>query len=448
MDIRKYIGDKPFYSRVFSVALPIALSQLLIHCSSMIDSIMVSNIGMVTAIGNAYNITNLFHYIMYGIEAGVALFSAQFFGAKQYENMTKSLGLSIVLQTINCLIWISAVYFIGDKILLFYLNDLSLVEPSLQYLRIACIGFIPIFLGRTIKCQYSAMHRTKLLFVDSIIYLTTSILFKYLFIFVFDLGVRGLGIGNLLSETCCFFILLIFMSHDKPVFLINYKKIFSFDFNFIKMVIYKIMPCAFNEVLFGFGQTLFNKAYGMLGSSSMEAVYISSEILSMILFAVWGYGDAVSILVGTKLGRGRLDEAKEESRYHLGLSFIIGLILCVVLVFGSKSILMLYKIDDINVYKDCVSLLAVYGLKAFFRTFTYSMFCTLKAGGDSKMFNLLDSGIMYTIGIPIAFVSVKLGINNIVILVLLCQIEQVVRFFLTLKRYNSYKWVNNLTLSV
>ena len=52
---------------------------------------------------------------------------------------------------------------------------------------------------------------------------------------------------------------------------------------------------------------------------------------------------------------------------------------------------------------------------------------------------------MYAVGIPIAFIGVWLGMKDVVLLVLLCQLEQVVRFFLTLKRYNSYKWANNLT---
>ena len=111
----------------------------------------------------------------------------------------------------------------------------------------------------------------------------------------------------------------------------------------------------------------------------------------------------------------------------------------------SPVFLKLYNITDPVEYDLCVKLLAVYGFKAFLRVFTYVMFCTLKAGGDSKIYNILDSGIMYTVGIPIAFAGVWLGMKDVVLLVLLCQIEQVVRFFLTLKRYNSYKWANNLT---
>ena len=172
---------------------------------------------------------------------------------------------------------------------------------------------------------------------------------------------------------------------------------------------------------------------------------MSSEILSMVLFAVWGYGEAVSIMAGTLLGRGRIEEAKEESRYHLGLSFAVGLFLWMIMVVFCPAFLHLYHISDPVIYASCKSLLSVYGFKAFLRVFTYVMFCTLKAGGDSKIYNLLDSGIMYAVGIPIAFAGVYMGIRSVVVLVLLCQIEQVVRFLLTLKRYNSYKWANNLT---
>lgn len=448
INIHKYIGNRDFYERVFRVALPIALSELLVNCTSMIDSVMVSSIGMVTAVGNAHNITNLFHYIMYGIEAGTALFLAQFFGAKQYEDMCKTHGISILLQAINTTFWILVIYLFGKEVLLFYLDDPLIAEYSLRFLKVNCYSFIPMALCRTFKCQFSAMHRTNVIFADAIIYLASSVIFKYICIFKFNMGIEGLGFGNIIAEIICLLVISIYTLINKPVFLLGIRTMFSFDAKYVLTIVKKILPCALDEVLFGFGQSLFNKAYGMLGSASMDAVYISSDILSMVLFSVWGYGNAVSILVGTQLGRRHMDEAKIEAKYHLGLSFILGLFLCLFMIFVSPKMLSLYTIADADTYACCISLLSVYGLKAFLRTFTYTMFCTLKAGGDNKAYNILDSGIMYTVGIPIAFGSVILGIKSIVLVILLCQIEQIVRFVLTLKRYNSYKWVNNVTMLV
>ena len=445
MRIKDYIGDETFYKKVIRIAFPCALSQLLLSARSIIASIMVSSIGMVTAIGNAHNVLNLHNYILWGVEAGAALFGAQFFGASQYRNMAKTQGAFIILSMINALIWNVVVFGFGEKILLFYLNDPSLVEYSLSYLKLVMPSLFLLCITMSFKTMYQCMHRTRLTFAESAAYVFLNLLNNYLFIFVFKLGIKGAGYAAFVTETLCCLGMVIYTFKDRPVFYLGFKEMFDFDANFIEPFIAKILPITLNEILFGFGQSLFNKAYGMLGSASMEAVYIGSEILSLALFICWGYGEAVSILVGTLLGEGRIEQAKEESRYHLGMSFVVGAALWAFMVILSPGFLRLYNITDPLVYDASMKLLFVYGLKAFLRVFTYVMFCTLKAGGDSKIYNLLDSGIMYAVGIPLAFAGVYLGINDVVTLVLLTQIEQVVRFFLTLKRYNSYKWANNLT---
>ena len=445
MWIRDYIGDDEFYERVLRVAIPCALSQLLVSCRNIIASIMVSSIGMVTAVGNASNIINLHQYVLWGISAGVSIFAAQFFGARQYKNMAKAQGVFLVLSLLHTLFWIIMVFTVGDKLLLFYLNDEAIMVNSLIYLKYVVISLIFLCITISFKSMYQSMHLTKLTFAESALYVVLNIFNNYLFIFVFKKGIVGAGMAALLTEIVCCSITVAFVTWHKPEFYFGFKEMFTFDLDFIKPIISKILPITFNELLFGFGMSLFNKAYGMLGSASMEAIYIGSEILSLVLFVVWGFGEAVSILVGTLLGKGRIEQAKQESRYYLGLSFVLGLLLWLIMIVLSPVFLKLYHIEDPYTYDLITKLLMVYGFKAFLRVFTYVMFCTLKAGGDSKIYNLLDSGIMFTVGIPIAFAGVYFGMKDVALLVLLCQIEQVVRFFLTLKRYNSYKWANNLT---
>ena len=443
--MKKYIGDKYFYLSTLRLAIPCALSQLLISCSSIIDSIMVSSIGMVTAVGNARNVLMLRDYVSWGIEAGVIAFASQFFGAKEYKNMAKCQGACFALNIFVSILLIMLTFTVGDKLLLFYLNDLSILPDSLVYLKLVAISLIPLCLTMSIKCMFTAMHETKVTFNESLFYVAVNIVSKYLCIYVFKLGIIGVGVGALITESVCCIGFTIYTIITKPVFFTGLKDMFSFDFSFVKTLVLKILPIASDEILFGFGQSLFNKAYGMLGSSSVEAVYIASEILSLMMFVSWGYGEAVQISVATKLGRGRIDEAKDESRYHLLLSLIVGIVLGSCLIFGGPFFLSLYSVSDAHIYSVCQGLLFAYGIKILLRTVNYVMFCTLKAGGDTKIYNILDSGIMFAVGIPIAFISAYLGASNIIFVVLLCQIEQLIRLFFTLKRYNSYKWANNLT---
>jgi len=76
------------------------------------------------------------------------------------------------------------------------------------------------------------------------------------------------------------------------------------------------------------------------------------------------------------------------------------------------------------------------------------MFSTLKAGGDARILNLYDSGFMYLIGIPSAFLAVYLGLKSVALVLLICQIEQMGRFVFTLRRFKSGIWARDLTREV
>ena len=80
------------------------------------------------------------------------------------------------------------------------------------------------------------------------------------------------------------------------------------------------------------------------------------------------------------------------------------------------------------------------------RLFVVVIFSALRSGGDSRYLMFLDAGIMWTVGIPLAYISVLwLGLTNFIVVFLIVQMEQVVRALLGLRRLLSNKWAINLT---
>ena len=442
---KKYIGTKDFYQKLMRIALPLALSNLLSSCMSIVDSVMVSSIGMVTAVGNATNVMMLNDGILWGVVSGIAIFSSQFFGARQYENMNKSFGLSVLSTFLISGIFTLLIYSFGREILLFYLNDLELVEYSLIYLKISSLSLFPAWFNFCVITQYRSMHNTRFPFLISTGSALGNVILNYIFIFIMKLGIAGAALGSLLSNLTWSIVLIVTIFLTKPQFFYGIKHMFSFNLNFIKPIFSKTIPIVVNETFFGFGSSLFAKAYGQLGTSSMDAYYIANQAYNLFTFAIWGIGNAVAIIVGTTLGAGEIKQASRESYYHMSTSFIMGLSLMLIMILLAPTFLSFYSIQTIEAYELTRYLLYVLSLKVFMRAFNYMMFSVLKAGGDSSILNILDSGIMYLVGIPLAFGSVYFGIKSIVIVLLICQLEQVVRFFFTIMRYRKGYWLKNLT---
>ncbi|MBR2577668.1 MAG: MATE family efflux transporter, partial [Erysipelotrichaceae bacterium] len=376
-----YFGDKDYYRNLFRVAVPLALTMLLQSCMSIVDSIMVSSIGMVTAVGNAGNILQLNDGINWGIVSGIAIFAAQFYGAEQKENMSRTFGLCLLLMLGNALIWISAVYLFGEKILLFYLNDAELLKYSLIYIRIEILSLLPAAFYFSVSTLFRSEHNTRLPFVISTTGAVMNVILNYLFIYVFKIGIAGAAYGTLISTLVNAFIYAFIIFRTKADFFIP-DKMFDIHIGFIKPVILTMLPIIINETFFGLGMSLFNKAYGLLGTKAMDAVYVANQIFNMFTFAIWGFGSAVSVLVGATLGQGNIEKAKREAKYQLGSAFVLGTVLSVLMCLFAGVYLSFFHISDPATYNDARNILYVFALKTFIRSFTYMLFSTLKAGGD------------------------------------------------------------------
>lgn len=443
---KKYIGPKSYYKELLKIGAPLAAMSLFSSCMTIIDSIMVSSIGMVTAVGNAYNVLMLHDYICWGISSGCSIFIAQYYGAESRENLSKTFGVTATLMLANALLWFTVAGIFGEKLLYFYLNDTDVVYYSLKYLNISKFCLIPMCLNQTIGATLRSTHNTKFPFIVSIIQAMTNVCLNYLFIYILKIGVEGAAIASLIAFMVALIVNISYIVIKKPIFFISIRHMFSYSFDFLRKILDKTVPIVFNESFFGLGSSLFNKAFGMLGAVSMNAYYIATEVFELFGFIIWGLGASVSIHVGTLLGADKLEEARKESYYQFGLGLFLGVVLAVMIVITAPVFMSLYSVSDPFIRTTGVVLLYIFGLKGMIRMFNYMMFSTLKAGGDSRILNILDAGIMYVVGLPLAFISAYFRIGDIRVVLLIVQIEQVVRFIFTYKRFMKYKWLVNLTV--
>ena len=448
--LTRYLGDKAFYQRTFQIAFPLALQQFLSSCMGIVGTIMVSRINMVTAVGTATQIDVLQSLVSYGIISGVSMFSAQFYGAKQEANLKRTFGLGLILSLINSLFWLMASALFGRTILQFYLNDSTILDYSMQYLRIAMFSMIPFAINNTFSALYRSTHQARFSLIVSIIGALSNILLNAIFIFGFSfipaLGVRGSALGTLISQCILTITYLIHACVTRQRFLGRFNEIFDLKWSFVKPILIKIFPLLINETLFGFGMTLFIKAFGEIGTQAMDAYYVANQIFNCFLFVVYGYGAAISVLVGTRLGQGRIELAIQEQNYYIGLSAVLSIFLVLFMIVLAQPMVGIFGLKDLVVSNLACLLVYVFAVKISMRLFNYMIFSTLKAGGDAKIIQFLDSGLMYLVGLPLAFVCVYLlNVRDIVVVLLLTQVEQLIRMVLGMLRLNRRLWAHDLT---
>lgn len=181
----------------------------------------------------------------------------------------------------------------------------------------------------------------------------------------------------------------------------------------------------------------------------MDAYYVANQIFNVFLFIVYGYGSAVQVLLGSRLGKGQIEQAKQECAYHLGMSFILAIILVFGIIVFAPYMVDIFALSDMYVYDLAIKMMYVFAIKISMRLFNFIIFSILRSGGDTKIIQFLDSGLLYIVGLTLAFGCVNiLHINDIVLVLLITQLEQLVRMIFGLKRVSANIWAKDLTTTV
>src|SRR5690554_6386819 len=83
--------NKYFYSTLVKMGIPIFLSQLLGSILGIIDTFMSTELGddALSAVGIGSQFLFLLNIRLFGLFAGFAIFIAQYYGSKNYENISK-----------------------------------------------------------------------------------------------------------------------------------------------------------------------------------------------------------------------------------------------------------------------------------------------------------------------------------------------------------------------
>ena len=87
--LKKFVGDKVFYRMVMIVAVPIMIQNGVTNFVSLLDNIMVGQIGTLQMSGVAIVNQLLFVYNMciFGGLSGAGIFGAQFYGQRNEEGI-------------------------------------------------------------------------------------------------------------------------------------------------------------------------------------------------------------------------------------------------------------------------------------------------------------------------------------------------------------------------
>lgn len=423
--LSKFIGDKAFYRKVMIIVLPIMLQNALTNLVSMVDNIMVGTLGteQLSAVAIVNQLLFVFNLAVFGITAGVGIFTAQYYGKGDNDGIRSTVRLKFVLSIILLFAAILLFQFAGSFLIESYLHDgdqnmnleLAFAEGK-RYLSIMLIGLIPFVISQVYGGTLREVEKTAFPMVASLIAVAVNLTLNYVFIFSMGLGVAGAAIATVISRFVECFAIIIFVAVNKNKSLPFMKGIYSnfvISSDLVKRVLPKALPLLANEFCWSLGIALLNYCYSLRGLDVVAATNITSTISNLFNVSTISFGTAISIIIGGLLGAGKIEEAKRTNIKLTFTSFVISIIFGIVLFFASDVFPQVYNTTP-QVKELASTLIKCYVFYLPMSSLMNSFYFAMRSGGKTVITFLFDSVYMIFVSVPFTLIIAKLTSIHII----------------------------------
>ena len=443
-----------FYKSLFTIAIPIILQNLLQTFTNMMDTVMVGQLGetAITSVGLGNQIFFLLNMALFGISSGGAIFISQFWGARNFLGIRKTLTCMMVPAFIVSVLFMAGGLFFPEKILGFYSDDIEVVKLGSSYLRIACLTYPLMAVSFPLQMSYRSTEHVILPMITTMISFVLNILANFILIFGFEplsipaFGAPGAAIGTVIARFVELCVTLSVGKLRKFEVFGTIKEHTAVTFEFIKKFFIVVIPVVLSESLWGCGISFQNWIFSHTGTGQYSAFNIMNTVNQLTWVFFIGIGNAAAIILGKKIGAGLEKTAVAFAHRFCWFFPLLGLGIGFILFSLSKLLPFIFKVDP-SIISITQSLLMVLMCLYPFRAFNMLIIIGIcRSGGDTIFSFIIDNGFMWFVALPLGYVAAFYWGASPWLILLCLEVEQLLKTAAGILRVISGKWLHNVTV--
>ena len=337
---------------IVGLSIPSMLAQISTVMMFFIDASMVGHLGAEASasIGLIESTTWLIGSLLSAAATGFSVQVAHFIGANDFVKARQvfrhalicGLLFSVCLALIGVAIHLPLPYWLGGG------SDIA--DKSSRYFLIYALALPFIFLYHTSEMMLKSAGNMHTPSVMAILVCICDVVFNYLFIYIFKMGVVGAAYGTALAYICISLPnLWLAACQNKILNLRQDAARFHWVKEYVRNACKISIPIAIQNILMSGAQIVSTMIVAPLGNIAIAAHSFAITAESLCYMPGYGIGDAATTLVGQTHGANRMDLCKNFAYMTVGLGMAVMALMGVVMyVFAPEMIGLLSPVESIQ----------------------------------------------------------------------------------------------------
>ena len=322
---------------ILAFTLPMLIGNIAQQLYNTVDSIVVGKyIGdnALAAVGSCGPIVNMLLVLFIGISAGASIMVSQYFGAKNREALSHTIGNCITATAICSVVLVIVMTPLIRPILVALNTPESILDWCVGYLSISLWGIAGMAYYNILSGILRGLGDSFWPLVYLLIATAINIVLDVFFVAALDMGVPGVALATIVAQIISSALCMIKLARMKSHFDFGLKYMKPVG-SFIRTLVRLGLPSGLTQSIFSSAMIIVQSLTNQFGEQFIAANVVIMRVDGFAMMPNFSFGTALTTYAGQKVGAGLYDRVTKGAKQ--GLAMAVGCsttITVLILLFG------------------------------------------------------------------------------------------------------------------
>ncbi len=392
------------WKKIVLFAVPMLVGNIAQQLYNTVDSVVVGNYvgdNALAAVGSAGPILNLLIVLFVGISVGAGIMVSQYFGAKERERLSITIGNCITLTAIATVFVMVAASLVARPLLELLDTPESIIGWCHSYLLILFIGSGGLAYYNILSGILRGLGDS----VSALVYLLVStiinIVLDLLFVAIFGMGVNGVALATVIAQAVSAFLCLLRLMKMKEYFDLNpgYLKPQG---KYTKKIMKLGLPSGITQAILSMAMIVVQSLTNSFGEMFIAANVIVMRVDGFAMMPNFSFGTAMTTYAGQNVGARRNDRVDQGAKQGTLIAVVTSAVITGLILLFGKSLMGIFTNTPelVDLSRDMMGILAA-GYIAM--AVTQSLSGVMRGAGDTMTPMWISIATTIFFRVPIAY---------------------------------------------
>ena len=392
------------WAKILVFTLPMLLGNIAQQLYNTVDTIVVGKyIGdnALAAVGSCGPIVNMLLVLFIGISAGASIMVSQYFGARNREDLSQTIGNCITATVICC----GVLILVATPLIRPLLEALNTPETILDwcedYLKICLWGIAGLAFYNILSGILRGMGDSVWPLIFLLVATAINIVLDIVFVAVLGLEVAGVALATIIAQIVSAALCLVKLA--------IMRKDYDFGFRFmvprsryIKTLVRLGLPSGLTQAIFSSAMIIVQSLTNQFGEMFIAANVVIMRVDGFAMMPNFSFGTAMTTYAGQNVGAGLYDRVTKGAKQGLWMAVGCSAGITALILFFGKGLMHLFT-DTQDLVELSYRLMMILAVGYIAMAVTQSLSGVMRGAGDTMTPMWISLMTTVAIRVPVAY---------------------------------------------